>query len=203
MNSGFDGHWRFFGGTFVATYNFFPAFARNSDESGRLAGLLESGVDAVLLLVLPLSLLVGAFSRELLRAWLGPAFAAAGGPVLAWLSAGLLLNGLAKVPSTLIQAIGRPDITGELFGSLIVVDSRQLDVTQDSVDSIDGVYSLRSPAFNFQLQLYREAAGVNGTPDRISGFESWQFGGNGLIAASQGHFDAAEYVRQLEHGVRA
>jgi len=92
----------------------FPAFARNSDERGRLAGLLESGVDAVLLLVLPLSLLVGAFSGELLRAWLGPAFAAAGGPVLAWLAAGLLLNGLAKVPSTLIQAVGRPDITAKL-----------------------------------------------------------------------------------------
>lgn len=92
----------------------FPAFARAVDERGRLAELLESGVDAVLLLVLPLTLLLSAFAGELLRVWLGPAYAAAGGPVLAWLAVGLLVNGLAKMPSTMIQAVGRPDITARL-----------------------------------------------------------------------------------------
>ncbi len=38
---------------------------------------------------------------------------------------------------------------------------------------------------------------------RISGFDEWRIGGDGLIAASQGHFDSAEYQRQLEHGYRA
>jgi predicted ester cyclase len=33
---------------------------------------------------------------------------------------------------------------------------------------------------------------------RISGFEIWQIGEDGLIAASQGHFDEVEYRRQLE-----
>lgn len=32
---------------------------------------------------------------------------------------------------------------------------------------------------------------------RISGFEAWQMGADGLIAASHGRFDAAEYERQL------
>ncbi len=36
---------------------------------------------------------------------------------------------------------------------------------------------------------------------RISGFEEWKFGADGLVADSQGHFDAAEYQRQLELGV--
>ena len=36
---------------------------------------------------------------------------------------------------------------------------------------------------------------------RISGFEEWTIGEDGLIAASLGHFDQAEYDRQLEHGV--
>ena len=36
---------------------------------------------------------------------------------------------------------------------------------------------------------------------RISGFEEWQFGSDGLVAESQGHFDAVEYQRQVEHGV--
>jgi len=35
---------------------------------------------------------------------------------------------------------------------------------------------------------------------RISGFEEWTFGNDGLITESRGHFDPAEYDRQLEHG---
>ncbi len=49
--------------------------------------------------------------------------------------------------------------------------------------------------------------GTNGGPGgtgrtvRISGFEEWTIGDDGLIAASLGHYDQAEYDRQLEHGV--
>jgi hypothetical protein len=32
---------------------------------------------------------------------------------------------------------------------------------------------------------------------RITGYEQWRFGADGLIAESQGHFDAADYQRQL------
>ena len=39
-----------------------------------------------------------------------------------------------------------------------------------------------------------------GNAVRISGFEEWIFGGHGLIAESQGHYDQDEYDRQLEHG---
>jgi hypothetical protein len=35
---------------------------------------------------------------------------------------------------------------------------------------------------------------------RISGFEEWTFGDDGLVAASKGHYDEAEYERQLAHG---
>jgi hypothetical protein len=31
---------------------------------------------------------------------------------------------------------------------------------------------------------------------RLSGFEEWLIGPDGLIANSQGHFDSAEYARQ-------
>ena len=49
--------------------------------------------------------------------------------------------------------------------------------------------------------------GTNTGPDgtvhrvRISGFETWRIGGNGLVAESLGTFDSADYRRQLEHGV--
>ena len=36
---------------------------------------------------------------------------------------------------------------------------------------------------------------------RITGFEEWMFGEDGLVAESQGHYDQDEYDRQLEHGV--
>jgi nuclear transport factor 2 (NTF2) superfamily protein len=35
---------------------------------------------------------------------------------------------------------------------------------------------------------------------RISGFEEWTFGDDGLVAESRGNYDQAEYDRQLEHG---
>ena len=40
--------------------------------------------------------------------------------------------------------------------------------------------------------------GGTGRRLRISGFEEWQFDAEGLIARSLGHFDAADYQRQLE-----
>ena len=45
--------------------------------------------------------------------------------------------------------------------------------------------------------------GPGGTGKRvhISGFEEWRIGADGLIAESRGHFDRAEYLRQLEPGV--
>lgn len=39
--------------------------------------------------------------------------------------------------------------------------------------------------------------GGTGNPVRISGFERWQFDPDGLIRESEGHFDAADYRRQI------
>jgi hypothetical protein len=35
---------------------------------------------------------------------------------------------------------------------------------------------------------------------RISGYEQWTFAADGLIAASLGHFDEADFLRQLHTG---
>jgi predicted ester cyclase len=43
--------------------------------------------------------------------------------------------------------------------------------------------------------------GGTGRRVRISGFEEWTLGDDGLIASSLGHYDQADYDRQLEHGV--
>ena len=51
------------------------------------------------------------------------------------------------------------------------------------------------------LSLQVRAAGKNRV--RVSGFEDWKLGADGLILESQGQFDQAEYERQLAHGVDA
>ena len=45
--------------------------------------------------------------------------------------------------------------------------------------------------------------GPGGTGHRVCfcGFEVWKIGDDGLVAESQGHFDSADYQRQLECGV--
>jgi uncharacterized protein (TIGR02246 family) len=57
---------------------------------------------------------------------------------------------------------------------------------------------------NNDRAIYRwTLAGTNTGPGgtaahvRISGYEEWRIGDDGLIAQSLGHFDAAEYQRQL------
>ena len=40
--------------------------------------------------------------------------------------------------------------------------------------------------------------GGTGKSVRISGYEEWTFAGDGLLAESKGHFDEAEYQRQLK-----
>jgi uncharacterized protein (TIGR02246 family) len=54
----------------------------------------------------------------------------------------------------------------------------------------------------FHWTLIGTNTGPGGTGHHvcISGFESWRIGADGLIAASIGSFDGAEYQRQLEHG---
>jgi nuclear transport factor 2 (NTF2) superfamily protein len=39
-----------------------------------------------------------------------------------------------------------------------------------------------------------------GNSVRVSGFEKWTLGDEGLVVESQGNYDQAEYDRQLEHG---
>ncbi len=45
--------------------------------------------------------------------------------------------------------------------------------------------------------------GGTGAAVRISGFEEWKVGEDGLIAESLGHYDQAEYDRQIERGAPA
>ena len=63
---------------------------------------------------------------------------------------------------------------------------------------------LNSVAVEGELAIYRwtldghnTGPGGTGAHVRISGFEEWRIGKDGLIARSLGHFDAADYQRQI------
>jgi uncharacterized protein (TIGR02246 family) len=58
------------------------------------------------------------------------------------------------------------------------------------------------PEYHWTLTGTNTGPSGTGHPVRISGFERWTLAPDGLIASSQGHFDAADYQRQL-HGEAA
>jgi steroid delta-isomerase-like uncharacterized protein len=52
--------------------------------------------------------------------------------------------------------------------------------------------------FHWTLTGTNTGLGGTGKRVRISGYELWKISDDGVIAESKGHFDAAEYERQLE-----
>jgi hypothetical protein len=64
---------------------------------------------------------------------------------------------------------------------------------------------VRSDGAEYHWTLTGTNTGPGGTGHRVrvSGFEAWRLGPDGLIASSQGHFDAAEYRRQLREGTHS
>ena len=55
--------------------------------------------------------------------------------------------------------------------------------------------------FHWTLKGTNTGPGGTGKRVRISGYELWKIDNDGLIGESKGHFDSAEYERQLKHGV--
>jgi predicted ester cyclase len=55
--------------------------------------------------------------------------------------------------------------------------------------------------FHWTLTGINTGPGSTGKRVRISGYELWKIDNDGLIAESKGHFDSAEYERQLKDGV--
>jgi uncharacterized protein (TIGR02246 family) len=68
----------------------------------------------------------------------------------------------------------------------------------DMVVSMDAATLTETGAvFRWTLSGRNTGPGGTGNPMMISGFEEWQFGPDGLVARSRGHFDAADYERQI------
>ena len=87
-------------------------------------------------------------------------------------------------------SVGRPAITAAAQGFMTAFPD--LVVVMDSL-SVDGNHAV----YHWTLTGTNTGPGGTGKPVRISGYEEWTIDADGLIASSVGHFDEAEYKRQL------
>jgi len=87
-------------------------------------------------------------------------------------------------------AIGRPAITATAQGYMTAFPN--MVVKMDSVSEEGG-----HPVFHWTWTGTNTGPGGTGKAVRISGYEEWRLGPDGLIVESKGHFDEAEYRRQL------
>ena len=92
-------------------------------------------------------------------------------------------------------AIGRASIARE--AQAFMTTFPDMVVTFDKLESRGDL-----TAFHWTLSGTNTGPGGTGNKVRISGYELWRIGNNGLIAESQGLFDAAEYERQLRNQPR-
>lgn len=93
----------------------FPAFSVYSlKNKDKLAGLHQKSIRYLLLALIPVVVFLVIGAEPLLYYWLGEEFAQNSTVVLQLLAIGVLANSLAAVPYTVLQAIGRPDITAKL-----------------------------------------------------------------------------------------
>jgi hypothetical protein len=91
-------------------------------------------------------------------------------------------------------AVGRAAIAEIARG--FMRDLPDMVVTMDDVSrESDGT------KFHWTLTGTNTGRGGTGNKVRISGYELWKIDNAGLVSESKGRFDAAEYERQLKHGV--
>jgi hypothetical protein len=93
-----------------------------------------------------------------------------------------------------MPAVGRAAITEAARSFMTALPD--LEVVMDDLVTRNGGIE-----FHWTLTGTNTGPGGTGHRIRISGFEEWTIDDDGLIAESQGHYDQAEYDRQLEHRV--
>jgi len=93
----------------------FPSFsAQHALETGAVASLYAKGVKSLLIFSFPVILVLFAFAGEALTLWQDAAFSAESAGVMRWLTAGIFVYSLSFVPFSLLQGVGRPDVSAKL-----------------------------------------------------------------------------------------
>src|SRR5579863_9273424 len=90
-------------------------------------------------------------------------------------------------------AVGRSAIREIAQGFMAMFPDMKLTMGDVKINGDRAVYHLTLTGTN-------TGPGGSGQKVRISGYEEWAIGVDGLIAESLGHFDDAEFQRQLKNG---
>lgn len=90
-------------------------------------------------------------------------------------------------------SVGRAALTAAAQGFMTSLPD--MVVTMDTL-----VVTGRDVVFRWTLTGTNTGPGGTGNAVHISGFEEWTIDRDGLIAASLGHYDAADYDRQIREG---
>ena len=98
-------------------------------------------------------------------------------------------------------AIGRAAIAEVARGFMKTFPDMVVTIDDVTPESPVGRRSSCDAAFYWTLTGINTGPGGTGKRVRISGYELWKIDKDGLIGESKGHFDSAEYERQLKHGV--
>lgn len=88
-------------------------------------------------------------------------------------------------------AVGREAIAASALGFMTAFPD--LGVAMDAV-----VMEGQTAVYRWTLTGTNSGPGGTGNVVKISGYEEWQLDAGGLIAESKGHFDEADYHRQLK-----
>jgi steroid delta-isomerase-like uncharacterized protein len=92
-------------------------------------------------------------------------------------------------------SIGRAGISAAVQG--FMTGFPDMVVTMDALRAEAG-----HAIYHWTLTGTNTGPGGAGKAVRISGYEEWTIGADGLIAESKGHFDEAEFQRQLKFGTK-
>ena len=101
-------------------------------------------------------------------------------------------DGSLKINSA-APSVGRAAISASAKGFMTAFPD--LVVRMDEV-----VVKENGAEYHWTLTGTNTGPGGTGKAVKISGYEEWTFGSNGLIKESKGHFDEKEYERQLKAG---
>lgn len=93
----------------------FPTFAAHfQGRRAETTALYAQSVRLLLAALFPVVMLIVVFAPQGLGLWLGPAYAEHSAAVMRLLATGIFIYSLAFVPTSLLQGIGRPDLTAKV-----------------------------------------------------------------------------------------
>ena len=93
-----------------------------------------------------------------------------------------------------VPSVGTRAITEAAQGFMTAFPD--LRISMDDVVQKDG-----ECIYHWTLEGRNTGPGGTGNCVRISGYEQWTMGDDGLISRSLGNYDAADYARQVERGL--